>query len=37
MGLLQNRIGMEVVWLRFAAAFVAMELSLMHLALSRPR
>ena len=37
MGLLQNWIGMDVVWLWFAGAFVAMELSLMHLALSQPR
>ncbi len=37
MGLLQNWIGMEVVWLWSAGAFVAMELSLMHLALSQPR
>ena len=36
MGLLQNWIGMDVVWLWFAGAFVAMELSLMHLALSKP-
>ncbi|OAN65919.1 hypothetical protein A7X12_14340 [Sphingomonas sp. TDK1] len=37
LGLLQNWIGMEVVWLWFAGAFVAVELSLMHLALSQPR
>jgi hypothetical protein len=37
MGLLQNWIGMEVVWLWCAGAFLAMELSLMHLALSQPR
>lgn len=36
MGLLQNRIGMDVVCLWFAGGFVAMELSLMHLALSQP-
>lgn len=37
LALLQNWIGMEVVWLWFAGAFVAMELSIMHIALSQPR
>lgn len=37
MALLQNWIGMEVVWLWSAGAFVAMELSLMHFAISQPR
>lgn len=37
LALLQNWIGMEVVWLWFAGAFVAMELSIMHAALSQPR
>lgn len=36
MGLLQSWIGMDVVRLWFAGGFVAMELSLMHLALSQP-
>lgn len=35
MGLLQNWIGMDVVRLWFAGGFVAMELSIMHLALSK--
>jgi len=35
MGLLQNWIGMDVVRLWFAGGFVAMELSIMHLALSQ--
>ncbi|WP_294305904.1 hypothetical protein [uncultured Sphingomonas sp.] len=37
MGLLQSWIGMEVVRLWFASTFVAIELSLMHAALSQPR
>lgn len=36
MGLLQNWIGMDVAQLWFAGGFVAMELSLMHVALSQP-
>ena len=35
MGLLQNWIGMDVVRLWFAGGFVAMELSIMHVALSQ--
>ncbi|UYY76804.1 hypothetical protein [Sphingomonas sp. R1] len=35
--LLQKWIGIEVVWLWVAGAFVAVELSIMHVALSRPR
>jgi hypothetical protein len=37
MGLLQNVIGMDVVWLWAAGGFVAMELSLMQVALSQLR
>ena len=35
--LLQNVIGVEVLWLWFAGTFVAMELSMMHAALPPPR
>ncbi|MDF7776915.1 hypothetical protein P1X14_16780 [Sphingomonas sp. AOB5] len=36
-GLLQNWLDPEVLWLWIAGAFVAMELSVMHAALSKPR